>query len=126
MPMIQVDEQTAEKLEFAARMQGTTAGKVVSRLVHDFMAPPTTSDSGQTATVYALYAGHKTTGAFDRETKRLDVTSGPLKGQSFKTPTGAARAIVAHYNPAVSPHRNGWSFWLLEDGSGKPLQSIRH
>jgi hypothetical protein len=34
--------------------------------------------------------------------------------------------VVAHYKPDVSPSRNGWSFWVLDDGSGKFLQTIRH
>ncbi|MDQ1308039.1 MAG: hypothetical protein QG671_3873, partial [Actinomycetota bacterium] len=25
----------------------------------------------------------------------------------------------------VSPNRNGWSFWILDDGTGRFLQSIR-
>lgn len=38
---------------------------------------------------------------------------------------GAARAVMAHYKPRVSPNCNGWSFWVLDDGSGKHLQCIR-
>lgn len=76
--------------------------------------------------VYVDYEGHRTRGSYDRDTKRIDITSGPLAGQSFKTPTGAARAVVAYYKLDVNPNRNGWSFWLLDDGSGGLLQSIRH
>ncbi|MCD2191361.1 hypothetical protein [Actinomycetospora soli] len=123
MPMIKIDEQTAQQLEFAAKMSGSTAGEVIARLVKDSIAP--SGADAATAEIYAVYEGVKTTAVYDRTTKRVDITSGPLDGKSFKTPTGAARAIVGHYKPEVSPHRNGWSFWLLDDGTARPLQSIR-
>lgn len=92
--------------------------------------PPSASKEGaekeRRVGVYVDYEGHRTRGNYDRDTKRIDITSGPLAGQSFKTPTGAARAVVAYYKPDVNPNRNGWSFWLLDDGSGGLLQTIRH
>ncbi|MGO4613395.1 hypothetical protein AB4305_04425 [Nocardia sp. 2YAB30] len=130
---IEVDDRTYRSLEFAARMSGSTPGDVVAKLVADASIPiPTTSvEAEKTKTtikvsVYADYEGHRTHGSYDRNTTRIDITSGPLAGRSFKTPTGAAGAVVAHYKPTVSPNRNGWSFWILNDGSGKSLQSIRH
>ncbi len=129
---VEVDEQTYRSLEFAARISGCTAGEVVARLVAEasMPAPSAEEDSKQReessgVTIYADYEGHRTQGRYDPRTTRIDITSGPLSGQSFKTPTGAARAVVAHYKPGVSPNRNGWSFWMLDDGSGKFLQSIR-
>ncbi|GAB3856413.1 hypothetical protein GCM10029963_52730 [Micromonospora andamanensis] len=56
---------------------------------------------------------------------RVEITAGPLAGQVFKTPSQAARAIVGHYKPEVSPHRNGWSFFVIEE-TGAPLQILRH
>ncbi|MEU2712187.1 hypothetical protein [Streptomyces sp. NPDC007205] len=130
-PTIEVDEQTYRSIEFAARMGGTTAGEVVARLVRNASMPPSApaaagAEKERTVDVYVDYEGHRTRGSYDRDTKRIDITSGPLAGQSFKTPTGAARAVVAHYKPDVNPNRNGWSFWLLDDGSGGTLQTIRH
>ncbi|MYV97575.1 hypothetical protein [Streptomyces sp. SID3343] len=129
---IEVDAQTYRSLEFAARMSGCTAGEVVARLVVEASMPTPAArektelpESDNSVTVYADYEGRRTQGSYDPRTTRIDVTSGPLSGQSFKTPTGAARAVVAHYKPGVSPNRNGWSFWVLDDGSGKLLQSIR-
>ncbi|WP_055483191.1 hypothetical protein [Sphaerimonospora mesophila] len=128
---VEVDEQTYRSLEFAARMSGCTAGEVVARLVAAAsMPPPAKEESEQReaasdVAVYADYEGHRTQGKYDQRTTRIDITSGPLAGRSFKTPTGAARAVVAHYKPGVSPNRNGWSFWMLDDGSGRFLQSIR-
>ncbi|MFB7085520.1 hypothetical protein [Streptomyces sp. NPDC056296] len=133
-PTIEVDEQTHRSIEFAARMGGTTAGEVVARLVRTASVPPSAPaatskegvEEGRKVNVYADYEGRRTRGSFDRDTNRIDITSGPLAGQSFKTPTGAARAVVTYYRPDVNPNRNGWSFWLLGDGSGGPLQNIRH
>ncbi|WP_327230534.1 hypothetical protein [Streptomyces murinus] len=132
-PTIEVDVQTYRSIEFAARMGNTTAGEVVARLVRTASvpssAPAVTSKEAETRRkvgVYVDYEGHRTRGNYDRDTKRIDITSGPLAGQSFKTPTGAARAVVAHYKPDVNPNRNGWSFWVLDDGSGEFLQSIRY
>ncbi|MGW3150486.1 hypothetical protein ACWDG1_38700 [Streptomyces sp. NPDC001177] len=133
-PTIEVDEQTYRSIEFAARMGNTTAGEVVARLVRSASVPPPApaaaskedAEKERKVGVYVDYEGHRTRGSYDRDTKRIDITSGPLAGQSFKTPTGAARAVVAHYKPDVNPNRNGWSFWLLDDGSGGLLQTIRH
>lgn len=132
-PTIEVDAQTYRSIEFAARMGNITAAEVVARLVRTASEPSSASaaPSGATPTarkvaVYADYEGHRTYGDYDRDTKRIDVRSGPLAGQGFKSPTGAARAVVEHYKPDVNPNRNGWSFWSLDDGSGELLQSIRH
>jgi hypothetical protein len=48
-------------------------------------------------------------------------------GESFRSPTGAARAVVRHYNPSVNDNRNGWGFWQIDSGGGPRawLQSIR-
>jgi hypothetical protein len=130
--MIEVDAMTCRSLEFAARMSGCTVGEVVARLVAEASMPtPSTKENsehpegGNDVAVYADYEGHRTQGRYDPRTTRIDITSGPLAGRSFKTPTGAARAVVAHYKPTVSPSRNGWSFWMLGDGSGNFLQSVR-
>lgn len=128
---IDVDDQTYRSLEFAARVGNTTAGEIVARLVAAATTPePTRSttekrEDSKGVAVYAVYDGHRTQASYDSDTTRIDVTSGPLASRSFKTPTGAARAVVAHYKPDVSPNRNGWSFWILDDGSGRPLQAIR-
>ena len=58
----------------------------------------------------------------------MEIVDGPLKRKSFKTPTGAARAVVRHYHPSVNDNRNGWrGFWQVDNGGGPRvwLQSIR-
>lgn len=132
---VEVDDQTYRSLAFAARISGCTVGEVVARLVAEASLatlPAATSKENEqhsevvdVVAVYVDYEGHRTQARYDPKTSRIDITSGPLRGQSFKTPTGAARAVVSHYKPSVSPHRNGWSFWVLDDGSGRFLQNIR-
>ncbi|HEY0165968.1 MAG TPA: hypothetical protein VGB75_02905 [Jatrophihabitans sp.] len=128
--MVQVDDQTYRSLEFAARIGNISTGAVVAKLVAAASLPEPAKAaadvSGASVPVFVTYEGHRTDAAYDRQTKRIDVTSGPLAGRSFKTPTGAARAIVGHYKPSISPNRNGWSFWTINDGTGRLLQEIRY
>ncbi|AUG77589.1 hypothetical protein CFP65_2770 [Kitasatospora sp. MMS16-BH015] len=131
MPQVEIDVQTARTLEFAARMAGVTPGQVIARLVEQASLPGAGDREDIPAgdsrvAVHAVYEGHRTNALFDPETHRVEIVSGPLAGTSYKSPTGAARAIVSHHNPTISPARNGWSFLVLSDGSGRTLQSIRH
>jgi hypothetical protein len=127
---VEVDDQTLRSLEFAARISNISTGEVVARLVAAASMPEPVKAAAEGADasvpVFVTYEGHRTDAAYDRLTKRIDVTSGPLRGRSFKTPTGAARAVVGHYKPSISPNRNGWSFWTINDGTGRLLQEIRH
>jgi hypothetical protein len=131
LPHVDVDEATDKYLAFAASIAGLTKGEVVARLVLQAQAatalPLGEGDNEEPASVrvYADYAGHRTYASFVPGPGRIDITSGPLAGQSFRTPSQAAREIVRHYNPNVSPHRNGWSFFFLAT-TGAPLQSLRH
>ncbi|MEV7624601.1 DNA sulfur modification protein DndB [Actinoplanes sp. NPDC089786] len=76
--------------------------------------------------IYADYEGHRVRARYLKPA-RVEIMDGPLAGKSFQTPTGAARAVVRHYNPTVTDNRNGWIFWQIENGAGsrEPLQSIR-
>lgn len=133
MPQVDVDDATDRYLSFAAGIAGLTKGEVVARLVAQAQAQavgePRTTDAGEEepagVKVYADYAGHRTYASFVPGPGRVEITSGPLAGQSYRTPSQAAREIVKHYNPAVSPHRNGWSFFLVA-ATGAPLQTLRH
>lgn len=129
--IVEVDDDTARSLEFAARIAGTSVREVIARLVAEASAPlgdhakesPDTREAR--IAIYADYAGQRTRATYDETTTRVDVTSGPLSGRSFKTPTGAARAVIGHYKPDINPNRNGWTFWTVDDGSGQLLHAIR-
>ena len=126
---VELDGSTYRSLEFAARIAGVTVAQVVARLVAEAGAADPRKGApereGYAVDVYNDYEGHRTHARFDRRTHRIDVTSGPLSGISFKTPSGAAIAVVQHYKPGVNATRNGWFFWTLDDQSGCSLQSMR-
>lgn len=130
-PTIEVDEATYRSLELAARLTGVSVGGVVSRLVANAVESPQEKVGGGESrpgkvAVYADYAGVRTHGEFESSTSRIEITSGPLAGKAFGTPSQAAVAVVQHYKPDIDPNRNGWTFWVLDDGSGNRLQTIRY
>jgi hypothetical protein len=127
---VEVDHETYLRLTFAANLTNSTPGGVLAGLVDAMISEAVQSTTDTTPSpppvlVFADYAGHQTHGHYDTITTRIDITSGPLAGRSFKTPSGAARAVISHYNPAVIPIRTGWLFWVLADGTRRRLQSIR-
>lgn len=128
-PTIEINQAEFDALDLAASITDMTHAEVVARLVRQSRLPTTPARSAlpvsKSMAIYADYAGYRTKASYDDVTKRIDITDGPLTGQSFKSPSSAARAVVSHYKPGVSPHRNGWGFWVLDDGSERFLQSIR-
>jgi hypothetical protein len=125
-PVIEVDAETKRTVAFAARMAGVSEGEIIRRLV---AASPGRQDDRapepEGIAIYADYAGHRTRARYFTPA-RVVIIDGPLRGTSYKTPTGAARAVVRHYNSKVNDNRNGWGFWQLErDGPRAWLQSIR-
>lgn len=131
MPTIELEQPTFDAIDLAARITGMSHSQVVDRLVRQSrstsgpLVPPTAGADDPAVDVHADYEGHRTGAHFHQLTNRVDIVDGPLAGQSFKSPSSAARAVVAHYKPGVSPQRNGWTFWMLSDGSGRFLQSVR-
>jgi len=109
-------------------MANLTEGGIIRRLIAASTLPE--DDSAQPAdhgvAVYADYEGHRVRARYF-EPARVEIIDGPLAGQSFKTPTGAARAVIRHYNPGINDNRNGWAFWQIDNESGvrTSLQSIR-
>lgn len=114
-----------------ARAWQVSGGEAVRRLLDDFVKVDekvTTASGSETPTegvyIYADYEGNHVKGVYHGATKRVDVTSGVLKGRSYKSPSGAAMAVVQAYNPNVHANRNGWSFWFIAE-NGAALQTIR-
>ncbi|MFI6910285.1 hypothetical protein ACIBKY_54190 [Nonomuraea sp. NPDC050394] len=129
MALIEVSQDTKDKVAFAARMAGTTEGEIVRRLILDPSAgghAVSLQTTGDGIPIYADYAGHRTRAQFIAPA-RVEIVDGPLAGKSYKSPTGAARAVVGHYQPEVNDNRNGWMFWAIENGGGPRvwLQTIR-
>jgi len=123
---IKLGEVASMKVSLLARAWGVGEEEVVLRLLEHFenseQRPPAGLPRGLVA-VHAFYAGHKVSGEYDPESQSLVIPSGPAQGR-YKTPSGAATAVLRAYNPDVAPHRNGWSFWVVEE-SGARLQSLR-
>jgi hypothetical protein len=125
MPTVEIDEDTDRYLSFAARVAQISKGAVVARLVAgDRPQAPSVEPGDSRVAVHADYAGYRTAAMFVPGPARVEIVDGPLAGQVFRSPSEAARAVVSHYRPTVSAHRNGWSFWIVT-ATGLPLQAIR-
>jgi hypothetical protein len=126
MATIEVDEAAKRTVSFAARMAGVTEGEIVRRLIAANALEEEGDPRQEGVLIYADYEGNRTRARYFPPA-RVEITDGPLKGRSFRSPTGAARAVVRHYNPTVNDNRNGWSFWQIDNGGGPRvwLRSIR-
>jgi len=129
---ITLTDQTAQRLRLLEGAWDTDSDGAVSRLIDRLSrvsARGARADApdgeGNGVAVYAVYEGRRVDGIYDAKAKKLTVTSSPCDGQSFKSPSGAAIAVVQALNPSVNPNRNGWSFWTVVE-TGRTLQSIRY
>lgn len=128
MPTIEIDDSTAIAIRLAAQTAGISPGDVVRRLVegtHVASGPGADLEVADRIAIHAVYEGHRTNASYNPATQQVEILDGPLEGSSYRSPSGAAIAVVQHYRPTVNPNRNGWTFWTLSD-NGQALQSIRH
>lgn len=79
--------------------------------------------AGAPTPVFAIYQRRRIEGYFDPSTGALAIPIGPGAGR-YKTPSGAARAVISELRPQVSPIRTGWTFWRLSE-TGAPLETLR-
>ncbi|HEY0636431.1 MAG TPA: hypothetical protein VGD67_02185 [Pseudonocardiaceae bacterium] len=129
MPELQVSEAVHADLRLLAKAMGTDEDGVIRRLIEYFRSPAAekSGDRGMPPPerrIHALYEGHRVEAAYHPPTQQVRILDGPLAGRTFRSPSGAAIAVVSHLKPDVHPNRNGWTFWTLTD-SGHLLQSIR-
>ncbi|MFE1550952.1 hypothetical protein [Streptomyces sp. NPDC058718] len=124
-----LSKEDEAKVTLLARAWGVDGGGVVHRLLEHFeggaggpMAAASTV-AGGAVSVHARYDGHRIAAEFDPASESVTILAGPAEGR-YKSPSGAATAVLQAYNPGVAPHRNGWSFWVV-DASGARLQSLR-
>jgi hypothetical protein len=125
--LVEVDDTTKRTVSFAARMAEVSEGEIIRRLVNvSALARVDPEPAQEGVEIYADYEGHRVQARYFAPA-RVEIVDGPLAGQSFKTPTGAARAVVRLYNPSVNDNRNGWGFWQIKNVTGSRvwLQSIR-
>jgi len=129
MPMIEVDQETDDYLSFASDVAGLSKGEIVAQLINQAKARRSEStkgpDKSDVVPIHSFYEGHHTEARYYRRGGRIEILNGSLAGRTFKTPSEAAREVVAHYNPDVSANRNGWTFWVITETKA-PLQAIRY
>ena len=140
-PTIDVSDADFGALGVLAKVFGTDRAGAVSRLVEGFAgeadlddpdlpetkaaSPKTLPDPDDDVELHASYKGQHVTALLGKPTNSVTITSGPLEGEVFKTPSAAARAFVGLVDPTVNPHRNGWGFWVVT-ATGEPAQSVRY
>jgi len=140
MTTIEVDASTARSIRFAAHLWGVSEGEVVRRMVQRLEAEasagssatalpgrvaskPSTVPSGGTGTTdprietWMDYAGQRTEALFDAATHELEIVSGPLRGRTFGSPSGACSAVKLHYRPEQIGSCNGWVTWRVAGGA---------
>ncbi|WP_430784545.1 hypothetical protein [Actinoplanes sp. G11-F43] len=132
MKNIAVRDETYARLEFAARVFDVDIAEVVARLVDSSSAQMNapTDDSAPPAAqpdeigIHVVYQGKRVTAVFYESTRQVRITSGPLNGNTYGSPSAAAIAVVEIANPGrTSPQTNGRLFWTI-DSTNKPLRSI--
>ncbi|MFE7129480.1 hypothetical protein ACFVIM_01315 [Streptomyces sp. NPDC057638] len=127
---IELDDATHARVRLLARAWAVSEGAAVRRLVehfeHEPRSPgtPAPGAAGEAAlAVHVVYEGNRVDGRYDPATRSLEIVAGPAAGR-YKSPSGAAAAVLQAYNPKVAPNRNGWSFFVVND-TGDFLQSVR-
>ncbi|MFJ4342415.1 hypothetical protein [Streptomyces sp. NPDC088915] len=126
---VKLDKGDAAKVTLLKRAWDTDEAGVVHRLLEYFEkgAEGPVVDASAVSVgvvrVHARYQGHRIAAEFDPGSESVTILSGPAAGH-YKSPSGAATAVLQAYNPGIAPHRNGWSFWVV-DASGARLQAIR-
>lgn len=132
MPTIEVDQQTYDRLSFGARMAHCTIGEVLARLLDEAVRGEAAPDASTGARavlddpvpVYGVYHRHRIEGTFLPLSGELKITTGPLAGKTYSSPSAAAIAVVDHFNPdRAYKNTNGRTFWVSKS-SGKSLRSI--
>lgn len=125
---VQVSAGALARIRLLQKVWQATEAAVIDQLLDAFAEPQPTPAHQQRdrneVEVHATYEGQFIKGTFDLRTRGLRVDEGPLAGRSFKSPSGAAMAIVREVKPDVHNNRNGWTFWTVTD-TGYPLQSMR-
>jgi hypothetical protein len=91
----------------------------------DRLAMPNTSKSlTAEVPVYANYLGRRIEGVYLPNSNEIRVTSGPMAGRLYPSPSSAAIAVVEALNPGREhSNTNGRTFWNVGD-TGQPLRSI--
>jgi hypothetical protein len=130
MKRIEVSDESYRAIELAANMGNTTHAAVIAELLDRATRPAAGGlqpdpDSDDRA-IFKVYKGQRTDGILTPSTGRVIITTGPLAGQSFDSPSGAARAVIVNQTGNQAATNNGWKeFWVLDDGTRRKIQAVR-
>jgi hypothetical protein len=128
MPVIDVDDRTYSQVRFAARMAGLSDAEVVARAVDAYVRSDEgrpVQDPWEPVPVYAEYGDLRVEALYLPANQRVTVTTDPVAGQTFRSPSGAARAVVTAVNPTRNATQtNGWRFWHVA-ATGDRLEALR-
>ncbi|MCJ1677104.1 hypothetical protein MTF65_07040 [Streptomyces sp. APSN-46.1] len=126
-----VDPAVRDQINLLALAWDVTPGEAVGRLLERFQqqgTPKPEAPASETplagVAVHALYAGVRVAGRYDPATENLSIPAGNPGSGHYKTPSGAATAVLLALKPHVSPNRNGWGFWVVDE-TGNLLQTLR-
>lgn len=128
MGRVDLDDETHALVRYGARLLNVTEAEFVARAVRalgDAGERPPDRDPWEPVDVFAEYEDRRVDGQYVPATKRLTVTSEPLAGTTFRSPSAAARGVVGALNPArVATQTNGWRFWRVA-ATGQRLSVLR-
>ncbi|WP_406467512.1 hypothetical protein OH738_07270 [Streptomyces hirsutus] len=119
---VEVDEATGRTLHSMAAIRGWSIGAVVTWLLDQEVerssgVKPLPVMGLAEVEVFSSYRRVRVEAILDRTSRSVKITSGPLVGRSFASPSAAAKAVVEALNPECrNPERNGLLFWRLADG----------
>lgn len=69
--------------------------------------------------------GFRTLAVCDPISGETNITKGELEGRRFADPSAAAKAVFERYESVFSEDIDGWRLWILHDGSGRSIGSVR-
>ncbi|BCN58346.1 hypothetical protein [Prescottella equi] len=115
----------ARPMNRPATPQDRTAS--ASRAVPSLVPPAATRSAavGRRWRVFLDCAGFRTVAVCDPQTGVIEISKGELKGRRFPNPTLAAAAVVERHEPGALPPDDGWTAWIVDDGTGRALGAVR-
>src|SRR5919198_502573 len=103
----EINSANYQKLALAAKGAGVSVDEMLERILDVWLAQdegPVARRSldGEQMPVYAIYRSTRIEALFDPKTEGMTGTTAPIEGKKFRSPSGAARAVVEALNPKVN------------------------
>ncbi|MFE5298108.1 hypothetical protein [Streptomyces sp. NPDC056632] len=126
-PSVTLDPSTHSLLNLLAKAWNTTPTDAVRQLLVLFaetMPAAAQTDADGRVPVHAIYAATRVNALYDTATQSVTIPEGNPGAGTYKSPSGASRAVIETLRPDVLPIRTGWTFWRITS-SGQVLRTIR-